>query len=287
MALLASSSTSTTFLKPQIEPSRSPILTFSCPNLRYRTENPSLSINCRQIGVKSAVTSREICTNEIIHLDRSVLNIQEAVAEDELWAAACLRVRTFFSSQQQPYNVQDHMRYLAEREFEALKERVAGKRVGFKRVSCLNATIPLSRISDSSEELCSLCKYSDSGEDRIVIGTLDLNQCLSLPDEITGKRPEGTGPDLSRAYLSNVCVAKELHKNGIGSTLVAISKKIAQQWGMTDLYVHVAVDNEAARQLYIKSGFVYENDEPAWQARFLDRPRRILLWTDVSGNTDL
>lgn len=53
--------------------------------------------------------------------------------------------------------------------------------------------------------------------------------------------------------------------------------------GINDLYVHVAVDNEPAKKLYMKSGFVYESDEPAWQARFLDRPRRILLWTGLPG----
>lgn len=52
--------------------------------------------------------------------------------------------------------------------------------------------------------------------------------------------------------------------------------------GITDLYVHVAVDNEPAKKLYMKSGFVYESDEPAWQARFLDRSRRLLLWMGLS-----
>ncbi|OVA15737.1 GNAT domain [Macleaya cordata] len=181
----------------------------------------------------------------------------------------------------------DHKKYLAEREFEALKERIAGKRVGFKRVSCINATLPMSQMSNFSDDLCSACKCSENGEDRVVVGSLDLNQCLRLPDEITGKRPEGVGADFSRAYLSNVCVAKELQRNGLGYLLVAKSKKVALEWGITDLYVHVAVDNEPARKLYVKSGFVYENDEPAWQARFLDRPRRILLWTDLSVTPNL
>lgn len=57
--------------------------------------------------------------------------------------------------------------------------------------------------------------------------------------------------------------------------------------GITDLYVHFAVDNEPAKQLYMKSGFIYENDEPAWKARFLDRPRRILLWTGLPVNYDV
>lgn len=90
----------------------------------------------------------------------------------------------------------------------------------------------------------------------------------------------------------------------MGYELIAESKRVAEDWGKTyinilfdlqffmsfhskilkfpgisDLYVHVAVNNEAAKNLYIKSGFTMESDEPAWQARFLDRPRRLLLWT--------
>jgi RimJ/RimL family protein N-acetyltransferase len=51
--------------------------------------------------------------------------------------------------------------------------------------------------------------------------------------------------------------------------------------GITDLYVHVAINNEAAQKLYNKCGFVYESEEPAWKARFLGRPRRLLLWLDL------
>ena len=35
-----------------------------------------------------------------------------------------------------------------------------------------------------------LLQFSDNGEERVVVGTLDLNQCLRLPDEITGMKPE-------------------------------------------------------------------------------------------------
>ncbi|THG17019.1 hypothetical protein TEA_019844 [Camellia sinensis var. sinensis] len=183
--------------------------------------------------------------------------------------------------------VKDHKRCLAEREFEALKERVAGKRTGFRRVSCINATLPLSHLLSISDDLCTACKFAENGEDRVVVGTLDLNQCLRLPDEITGMKPQGIGADFARAYLSNVCVAKELQRNGLAHALIVKSKMIAEDWGISDLYVHVTIDNEPAKKLYMKSGFVYENDEPAWQARFLDRPRRILLWTEIPNTLDL
>ena len=45
-----------------------------------------------------------------------------------------------------------------EREFEALKDRVSGKRVEFKRVSCINASLPLSPSLSDASDLCSTCK---------------------------------------------------------------------------------------------------------------------------------
>lgn len=170
---------------------------------------------------------------------------------------------------------------MAEREFEAMKERIAGTHLSFRKVSCINATMPLSLLANVSVDLCNSCKFSDVGEDRVVVGTLDLNQCIRLPDEITGSKPKEIGADFARAYLSNVCVASELQRNGLAYALIAKSKMVAEDWGISDLYVHVAIDNVPAKSLYTKCGFVLENEEPAWQARFLDRPRRLLLWTSI------
>ncbi|WCJ30195.1 Acyl-CoA N-acyltransferases (NAT) superfamily protein [Euphorbia peplus] len=231
------------------------------------------------------ITACHICTPP--ELDKSSLIIAPTQAEDQLWAASCLRVRSFHNIHSSTYDSHDHKRYLAEREFEAVKERIAGKREGFWRVSCINATLPLSQVSNFSDELCDECKFNDNGEDRVVVGSLDLNQCLKLPDEITGNKPEGIGADFARAYLSNVCVAKELQRQGLGLELIEKSKTVAKEWGITDLYVHVAVDNAPAKNLYLKSGFVFENDEPSWQARYLDRPRRLLLWLGISSMQDL
>ncbi|TXG60933.1 hypothetical protein EZV62_012296 [Acer yangbiense] len=246
MALLSSSSLS--FMAPEFY-----------NVLHHQSSSHTLS---RRFPLRPVITALHVCTpphREFL----SSLFVSETASEDELWAAACLRVRSFYDFDPNTFSVQDHKKYLAEREFEALKERIAGKRMGFGRFT------------------------DDDGEDRVVVGTLDVNQCLRLPDEITGKKPEGIGADFARAYLSNVCVAKELQRNGLGYELVAKSKIVAQGWGISDLYVHVAVDNEPAKNLYMKTGFVHESDEPAWQARFLDRPRRLLLWIGLSGINDL
>ncbi|EPS68011.1 hypothetical protein M569_06762, partial [Genlisea aurea] len=208
--------------------------------------------------------------------------LSEASSDDELHAAARLRTRTFHHFKEGMFGIDDHKRYLSEHEFEALKERVTGKkRIGFVRVSCIIATLPTSMVVNISADLSASCSFTQNGDDnhRVAVGTLDLNQCFALPGEIVGMNPKGADPDHHRAYISNVCVAKEFHRNGLGYELITMSKKVAQQWGISDLYVHAAVDNEPAKKLYAKCGFTFESDEPAWQARFLGRPRRVLLWT--------
>ncbi|OMO72762.1 hypothetical protein COLO4_27474 [Corchorus olitorius] len=245
--------------------------------------NTALPIRLLPVAASATTTHQQ----QSIPIDKSSFIVAETASEDQLWAAACLRVRSFYDFQASSFGIQDHTRYLAEREFEALKERIAGKREGFKRVSCINATLPLSQLSNSADDLCAACKFNDNGEDRVVVGTLDLNQCLWLPEEIAGAKPQGFEAEFARAYLSNVCVARELHRNGLGYDIVTKSKKVAEEWGITDLYVHVAIDNEPAKNLYMKSGFIHENDEPAWQARFLERPRRLLLWIGLPCSNEL
>ncbi|KVI11770.1 uncharacterized protein LOC112506954 [Cynara cardunculus var. scolymus] len=230
-----------------------------------------------------AAQQQELCTQfERIRIDKSALKLEEACSDAELWATSLLRVRSFYDFKSS-FGIEDHKKYLAEHEFEALKERLAGTKEG-QKVSCINATLPISQTRNFPDELCSSSKFSDNGEDRVVVGTLDLNRCLSLPNEITGIKPKGIEGDIARGYLSNVCVVKECQRNGLGLLLVEKSKSVAQDWGISDLYVHVAVDNNAARNLYTKCGFTYESEEPAWQARFLDRPRRLLLWIGIPNH---
>ncbi|KAI3694731.1 hypothetical protein L1987_77701 [Smallanthus sonchifolius] len=193
---------------------------------------PLQSVNGRSnrkrcgLRVASHQQQQEVCTEfERIRTDKSSLKIEEACSDSELWATSILRVRSFYDFKS-TFGIQDHKKYLAEHEFEALKERVAGTKEG-EKVSCINATLPLSQTTNFPKELCSSCKFSDDGEDRVVVGTLDLNQCLSLPNEIAGMKPKGIGGDFARAYLSNVCVANEWQRNGLASLLVEKSKSVA------------------------------------------------------------
>ncbi|XP_044963960.1 uncharacterized protein LOC123424404 isoform X2 [Hordeum vulgare subsp. vulgare] len=206
------------------------------------------SLRCRA----SAPAAVDAAGAPLLLEDRAgTVSIREFVTLDELHAAVRLRVRTFYEYARDTVGAEDHRKGLAEREYEALQNRISGNMINFRRVSCINGTVPLLPSLMPAEELCSTCKVTESSH--------------------------------TRAYLSNVCVAKELQRCGLGYALVDKSKKLARQWGITDLYVHVAINNEAAQKLYIKSGFVYESEEPAQQARHLGRPRRLLLWLDMKN----
>ncbi|KAG8046862.1 hypothetical protein GUJ93_ZPchr0008g13060 [Zizania palustris] len=160
------------------------------------------------------------------------VSVREFVTLGELRAAVRLRIRTFYEyAAHSVVGAEDLRKSLADREYEALHDRISGKMINFQRVSCINGTVPLLPSFASAEELCSTCKFVEDEEERVVVGSLDLNQCLWLPDELTGKRPGVNESSHTRAYLSNVCVAKELQRNGLGYALVDKSKKLAHEWG--------------------------------------------------------
>lgn len=153
-----------------------------------------------------------------------------------------------------------------------------------------------------------------------VIGTLDVNVGAVLPaEELVGKLGRTFGveaaaaaaadadpappPPSTRAYLSNVCVAKAARGLGVGKALLRVAEDLvarpADEGGLLvlppsplprgeeeeedddslHLYVHVVHDNAAARALYegASGGFRVESEETEAFARGLARPRRLLL----------
>jgi ribosomal protein S18 acetylase RimI-like enzyme len=53
--------------------------------------------------------------------------------------------------------------------------------------------------------------------------------------------------------------------------------RVAYQWGVERLYVHVVADNDGAKTFYLDLGFEVEAEESAAFASGLNRPRRLLL----------
>ncbi|MCO5577641.1 hypothetical protein L7F22_031472 [Adiantum nelumboides] len=178
----------------------------------------------------------------------------------------------------------EHQQLLSAIELEALKEKVEGKRPGFGKVTCVVATMPSKYLDiEKNLALSKLTGILDGlAEDQMVVGSLDLNRTPKLPDEMCGSHPKGVEGQYRRGYLSNVCVTKAVQRNGVGTKLIKHAQMLALKEGISNLYTHVAVDNESAKRLYVKSGFVLEREERASDARLMGRPARLLLWMDLS-----
>jgi ribosomal protein S18 acetylase RimI-like enzyme len=277
----------------------------------------------------------------------AALTIRPARTAAELRAAAYLRAASFghYPSDRSAFAARQHRRMRGDAEWEAVTAKVEGREPAYAamRVACLIATAPvpsplsggegggdntaLAAALAREEELdpsASLLPSADGRTVEAVVGTLDVNVGAVLPaEELVGRRgrvgvPGGGGagagvaaepPPSTRAYLSNVCVAKAARGQGVGKALLRAAEEMVlrpleqhQEDGLLalppardadsdnaannnnddasfHLYVHVVHDNAAARALYQGqgAGFAVESEESEAFARGLARPRRLLL----------
>ncbi|XP_024399712.1 GCN5-related N-acetyltransferase 7, chloroplastic [Physcomitrium patens] len=219
--------------------------------------------------------------SSVLQCVRDGLVFQEGRTPEIIRAAAYLRALSFYTYPEGRGEeaIRLHRKMKAEDEFTALTSKVAGLEQGYKRIVCILALYPLSCLPDRSlVDLHPALKVTlANGEEHVLVGSLDLSQGKVLPGEIVGSKPQGSSAERERGYLSNVCVAPLMRQRGIGVALLLQSQKIAQHWGITSLYVHVVVTNDAAVKLYSKGGFILEKEETASEARNQARPRRKLL----------
>lgn len=56
-------------------------------------------------------------------------------------------------------------------------------------------------------------------------------------------------------YLGSLCVDQDYRNQSLGRTLVRCVEDIARQWNYSEVYLHVEMDNPAARSLYQREGY--------------------------------
>ncbi|KAL0051343.1 hypothetical protein WJX82_005932 [Trebouxia sp. C0006] len=218
----------------------------------------------------------------------SHVQIRRAIETADFRAAAFLRAASFYrySPDRSQYAARIHQRMKGDAEWAAIEARVSGKDTDYKdlAVSCYIATVDSDESGSSTTadagylEPSTVLPAQDSARSQQVVGTLDLNQGLKLPsEELLGHLPKQSS-GLQRAYLSNVCTAKALQRQGVAAKMIQVAAEDAIKQGVKYLYVHVAHDNQAAMHLYCnRCGFYQEQSESEGYARALSRPRRYLL----------
>ncbi|KAH7287221.1 hypothetical protein KP509_32G044600 [Ceratopteris richardii] len=196
--------------------------------------------------------------------------VQEAVLDEEFWAAAWLRAEIYAEGQTYFRYIDSYRKKFAEQEFSALKRRCSEKPGQSMKCICLLA-VASEGIQDDIGMISQLTL-----RDR-VIGTLDVSVRQLVRGEAFSKEVVTASlftfmeHERKCGYIANVCVARSARRQGVASNLLEVAIKAAKSWKLKDLYVHVANDNTAARCLYMKTGFqvVEETAAPLRQEQLL------------------
>ena len=122
---------------------------------------------------------------------------------------------------------------------------------------CLVAKIPISNQSgDEPPEETEL----------LIVGTIEI----ALRSALWSNQPQ-------YPYISNLAVAENHRRLGIGSQLLSACEQIAMEWGYHETRLHVLDRNESAKQMYCKNGYQISQIEPNWGNLWFDYSPRLLL----------
>ncbi|KAG5414202.1 hypothetical protein IGI04_001769 [Brassica rapa subsp. trilocularis] len=153
-------------------------------------------------------------------IDKSTIVISETASEDELWAEACLRVGTFNELNHSSYNIQ-----ITEDTWPSVSSRPL--RIEFQeRGKVLRGypvlTLPFHFRNYNLFRGFMLCISLMGYKTELWWGALISTNAVGFLMKSLEQN--------HRAYLSNACVARELHCNGVGYILNEKSKGVAREW---------------------------------------------------------
>lgn len=127
------------------------------------------------------------------------------------------------------------------------------------------------RLRSHSPLYCCLvakyCQRPDLDSEDIVVATAEI---------ALRSNPFWSG-DRQYPYISNLAVAKEYRRLGIGSQLLSRCEQIARDWGYRETQLHVLDSNHSAKQLYSNYGYQIAQIEASWGNLWFDYSPRLLL----------
>lgn len=87
-------------------------------------------------------------------------------------------------------------------------------------------------------------------------------------------------------YLSNLAVQAEYRRQGVARQLLAACDRVAIEWRIPDLYLHVLEDNHAAKELYFGGGYRLERMDTRIGSLLFGQPRQMYLHKHLTGRRD-
>jgi ribosomal protein S18 acetylase RimI-like enzyme len=179
------------------------------------------------------------------------LTIHPAIIEDTKEISAIL-AQSFYSFPEFAHWIYPFLRFTIN---EDLRYRF---RLTSPHYRCLVAKIiPSSNDNQNTIE-------SDSGS--IIVGTIEV----TLRSVLWPTSPQ-------YPYISNLAVAQDYRRLGIGSQLLTACEQAALDWGYRETRLHVLDCNESAKQLYCQNGYQISQIEPNWGSLWFDYSPRLLL----------
>ena len=129
--------------------------------------------------------------------------------------------------------------------------------------SCLVA-----RLANSNRRKTKIESNTDDRDsESIIVGTA----------EITLRSASFWSNEPQHPYISNLAVAEDYRRLGIGSKLLVKCEEIALDWGYAETRLHVLDRNDSAKQLYCHNGYQISQIEPNWGNLWFDYSPRLLL----------
>ena len=126
------------------------------------------------------------------------------------------------------------------------------------------------RLRSHSPRYCCLVAKLQSQQN------LDLEEIIVATAEIALRSSSFWSSDRAFPYISNLAVARDYRRLGIGSQLLSKCEQIASDWGYSETRLHVLDSNNCAKQLYCNYGYQISGVEANWGMWFDSTPRLLL-----------
>jgi ribosomal protein S18 acetylase RimI-like enzyme len=85
-------------------------------------------------------------------------------------------------------------------------------------------------------------------------------------------------------YVSNLAVQADYRRQGVARQLLRACDRVAIEWEIPDLYLHVLENNYGARQLYAQAGYRLEKTDVGLSSLLLGQPRQLFLHKRLSSS---
>jgi ribosomal protein S18 acetylase RimI-like enzyme len=111
-----------------------------------------------------------------------------------------------------------------------------------------------------------------TGEEAKIVGTVELSVRTAYYWHLKKKYP----------YIANLAVSNSYRRKGVATQLIVKCEQISYSWGFKQINLHVLEDNEKAKNLYLRNGYIINHIDSNLYSWLTRSPRRLFLQKSLS-----